>query len=318
MEKAIEAVRDPLLWAGIALGAVGAGLLALQPVFAFPQLPAPEPPLGEPIAAGDTDKIDLYELEHNPGSIGSYSGFCLAVEAHLRALKLHYNSRKAFDDKFPPRGKAPFLEHFGKGGRVVTVSDSDAMNAYLLKVASGTPGCLLVADSAISDAARRGTIWMLKRVTTDRLYFIMMYAAVAPVAWSEGGAGSDNSMPWPIGDLFHRYLRRLMLDQCRAAAGGIGRFALEEALASAEPDLDVFEEAVGRLGGADGFLSGLAVPCSSEVSMWAQLVPNIFDDARSDFGQAVLRRPRLSAWLLRLATHLFPERVAATKCALTE
>lgn len=315
MEGALSAVRDPLLWAGIALGAVGAGLLALQPVFAFPELPAPEAPVGEPIAAADTEMIDLFELQRNPGSVGSYSGFCLAVEAHLRALKLPYNSRKAFDDKFPPRGKAPFLEHLGKDGRVVTVSDSDAMNAYLLKAASATPGCLLIADSKIEDAARRGTIWMLKRVTTDRLYFVMMYAAVAPGAWGQGGAGSD-SMPWPVGPLFHMYLRRFMLEQCRSAAGGIGRFALEEALASVEPDLDVMEEAVARLAGTDGFLSGLALPCSNEVAMWAHLVPAIFDDAKTDFGQAILRRPSLSAWLLRVAVHLFPERVDALECAV--
>ncbi|KAA0153349.1 hypothetical protein FNF27_02792 [Cafeteria roenbergensis] len=306
---------DPLFWAGVAVGAVGVGLMAVRSAIAFPALPDPEPPLGEPIAAEDTEIVDVYELEHRPGSVGSLSGFCLAVEAHLKALGLPYKSRLAFSEKFPPRGKAPYIEHFSKGGRMVGVGDSDAINAYLMSVAGTKPGRMLEADSEVTNSGRRGTIWLLKRLTTDRIYFVGMYSAVVPGAWDEG---AKSAMPWPIGALFQMYLRRSMLDQCRSAAGGIGRFSFKEAMASIEPDLDVVEEAVARLAGADGFMSGLARPCSSEVSMWAHMVPCIFEAADSDLGRSVQRRPRLCAWLLRVATHLFPERVAAARCVLGE
>lgn len=289
---------------------MSAGLLAFKSAISFPDLPEPLAPLGEPIAAEDTEIIDLYELEHRAGSVGSISGFCLAVEAHLKGLGLPYKSRAAFSEKFPPRGKAPYVEHFSTGGRMVGLGDSDAINEYLLSIAGTKPGRMLVPDSEVSNAGRRGTIWLLKRLTTDRLYFVGMYSAVIPGAWEEKG---KSPMPWPVGALFQKYLRRSMLDQCRSAAGGIARFSFEEALASIEPDLDVMEEAVARLGGTDGFLSGLGRPCSGEVSMWAHIVPCIFEAADSELARRVQRRPRLSAWLLRVAELLFPERIAATR-----
>jgi len=308
MEFLAPIASSPLFWSGCAVGAAATAAYSIYAtVFAFPKMPSLPSRTGSSTGAA-TRSVVLYELEHRPRSVGSLSGFCLAVEAHLNALGVKFERLEAFKDKMPPRGKAPFLEHTLTDGTVVAICESDEIDRYLLE-AFDSPTSRILADAAVADASRRTTVRLLKRLATDRLYFVGMYAAVVPGAWSvvrhEGG------MPWPFADLFGAFLRRSMYDQCCAAAGGIGRMPLGEALRSAEGDLDSVEEAVGRLASGTGFLSGMDKPCSSEVAAWAHLVPCVFERRDSPLGAAVAARPETSRWLRRVAEFYFPDRVRA-------
>jgi glutathione S-transferase len=266
------------------------------------------------------EKIVFYELEHAPGGIASVSGFCAAVDAHLHAMDLDFEVKQAFKDKFPPRGKAPFLEHYKEDGTVTTVTDSDVILRYLQDLDASNKAIGLrrsiVPDSELTDSedmtarTRASTIRLAKRLVTDRLYFVaLQWAFVEDEGYAASTAGVEDSMPWPMGALFQMFMRRSMTDQCLAAAGGVARAPHSDTLRNTMGDLDALEDVVERLGAATGWLSGQDRPSTGEIAMWGHLATCRFEGSEAPLAKAVAARPALHKWIGALATYLFPDRV---------
>ena len=262
-------------------------------------------------AGKNISALTFFELEHRVGSVGSVSPFCVSVEAHLRATvgREGFETAVAFKDKMPKLMKAPAVQvSFRDSGEDVEVVESDAICKFLL---AAFPGSDLIRDDDEVASGRRRRVHLLKRLATDRLYFVGYFAATQTAG---GMGGSGSGPPWPFSVLFARFLRKQAVDQCRAAAGGLGRRPLEEVLEETVADLRVVEEEVKELSSESGFLSGLRAPSSAEVAMWAQMVPTVYDGKDTELGRLVRKEcPVTCEWLKRVSAVLFPDRVAGLK-----
>jgi hypothetical protein len=305
--------------------AVGAAVtyvyVSLSRVFSMPHFDRAASVQRGSAKGGSEPGIVFYQLGARPGAIGSYSGFCLKVEATLAAGGFPFSVKEAFRDQpFPPRGKAPFILHTAEDGSVTTVSGSDAIVTYLLTECRGmekTPARAVLPDEEVRDPLRRAAVRFAQRTAEDRLYFVgMQWVSVEPEGVAAASAAEDKGgMPWPFRQLFNQFLRVSMATQCGSAAGGIGRIPWGEIMIDVERDLDSLNDL------CEGYfdpkkrqwLSGETRPCSAEVALWSQVAVSVFEGKDSPLGKALNKREHLREWVEALAEYLFPDRVAAIR-----